>query len=907
MKNIVLFIVFSFYFSANILAQSQVVFTNEQSQSFVIEHTAGLSPVTDAIIGKLAQGNSVPASSLEIIFSFTEKLKITKRDQTYTLSATLANFKFEGKKNYKGFSAESYLMPGNLNFKLKWFRGSQELTNYTFTNVKMEGESVEIARVNEVDTFAIRNAPGTRTLAPMVGTGSNYKIVCSDMVFTYTQEDKKAFEAFTVQVDEYITKSNDTKQQARLLDGIDSREDFLKRLDNLNILYDYRDKASKALDFVQAVKAKDFYKNLPLDRIDPENILAQLESIENQANAIYTSCDNIIRNLDVVYLERGMDMLGARQPERADMFFNKAIEVNPTFAPAHFQLARLYYNGGMVDRAVQKLFEIQNMTPDMQTKMQADELMQGIYNEMLLDAGGLNSDGRYDEALAVLSRAREICQNWRAVPCRANMDDETARALNGKYDNILREADRAFSENKLKNAEDLIQSALAFKNSNRTFIPDDKRMTDRINNLYFKYLDLGDADLNAKKFQNAIGYYEQAGRVCSEYKEISCTDDLDKGLFHARTGVYGDLMTDADRSYYAKDYAKAEKQLTEAAAYRQTYKLEKNANEDALFIKIKQAVYDDYIAKGRNSSTSKKYGDALSYYDYARTIETNYSIKRNSALGGYITTAAQEFSLQLVADGLKFVDSNNLTQARSKYSQARDNASKYGLEGNKTLEREFAKLKDKIFAQECLNAQNEYDRLMREAVSKINTKAYPEADKLLVQAQNHAVDNADCEIDARSAKDKQKEIAQAANYMNQITAVDNQLNSRNYRPAIEMYITANDYFTRNNVARFGLKCDDLYTFITTKNSDFINYASSYYIETKQYDKSLSLMKLLPAKGYDKNYTKVNQTQLATALAQRDYSQNPSGDYKSAILGYVGEDKFFKKFTKSYKKAWKNLD
>ncbi len=891
MKNLFLTLLLIIFYITIISAQSQIIFTQDKTESFLIEHTAGQSPITDAIIAKLAQGNNMSASALDITFTLSQKLRISRRDKIQTLTAELSNFDFDGRKNYKSFSAENYLLPGLINFKLKWYRGNQELAIHTFTNVSIEGNPVEIARVTEVDSIG----------------GNNYKIVLSNIVFSYTQANKIEFEKFTSQVDEYYKKSNETKLQMQQIEGIDANEQYLKRLDNLNILYDYRTKVQKALDFAESVKNADFYISLPIDRNDPESLKANLDRLSLHANNVYTACDNIIRNLDAVYYERGMDMLAARQPERADYFFNQAIEVNPTFAPAHFQLARLYYNGGMVDRAVQKLFEVRGMTPDYQTKAQADELMQGIYNEMLLDATGLNNQGRYDDALAVLDRAREICQKWKEVLCRNTMDDETARALNGKYDNILRDCDTKISQNKLKEAEDLIQAALNFKAANQPFIPSDKRMSDRINNLYFKYLDLGDADLNAKKFQTAIGFYEQAERVCTTYREIECTDDFKDGLFKARTGIYYQTIDNAEAAYLAKDYTKAERTLNEAIAYRQKFTLNKDSSEETLFLKIKQAVYDDYIAKGKSLNTVKNFADALSNFSLAKKIEDNYSVRKNPALGGYINSAAQDYCLQLTAEGLRYVDVNNLPQARSKYSQAKSISTDYGLTGNKTIEREFAKLKDRIFAQECINAQNEYDRLYREALAKINVKAFPEAERLLIDAQNHVVANADCEISSKSAADKQTEIAQAANYMNQIINVDSQLNNRNYRPTIELYLAAAEYFAKNNVARFGLKCDDLYTFIISKSADFINYGASYYIELKDYDKSLSLLKILATKGYNKNYTKTNQTQLAAAYASRDYGQNPGSAYKTNIISYVGEDKYFKQFSKSYKKQWKKLD
>lgn len=888
-KGFILSVLFTFI-GLVLSGQSQVIFTKKITETYIIEHTGGADSDTDAIVHILARGNNTSFYNVEVGFSFKEKRRIMRRGNEQILTVDLSDINFTGDNSYKGFPVNDYLLPELLDFKLKWFKGNQLIATHTFENANLSGSEIEIARVNEADTLG----------------GNNYKIRTSDKLFKYTAENKRNLTNYANQIDDYYEDAQVIENKTDEIESVNSSEEYLKRLQNLNDLYDLRRDAKEALDLIETVESEDYYRQLPLNRIDPAQLNRKMDNLHRSAKSLFDACDRIISNLHVVYLERGMEMLAARRPERADFYFNKSIEIRPDFAPAHFQLARLYYNGGFTDQALVKLYEIRKMTPDYQTKQQADELAQGIYNEFLLEANALNSDGRFDDALGVLSRAREICHTFKDVMCHKNMDAETGRAVNGKYQLILSDIDNALNRKHFDEAEKRINAAIDYYRANQTFFANDNDIADRVNELYFGYIDEGNDKLNKENFEQAENDFLTAGRICRTYNHINCSDHYTEGINKARRGIYNTMLEKADSYYYSRQYHLANSQLDKTKAYREKYKLSKNSREDVLFLKIKQAIYDELVAEGKKFKNAKNYASALNSFDSAKTIEDRYGIKTNRYLNGYISASAKEYIVQILEEGLRYVDINNLPQARKKYSYARELEKKYNLVGNKTLSRKFAELKDRIFAQECINAQNEYDQIYKDALAKSNTRSYIEAENLLGKAIHHAYKYSQCEINTQNAKDKKKEIAPAANYMRQIQEINNDLANGLYQSVIEKYIAAGDYFNKNKVMRFGLNRNDLYTFISSKNSHFINYGITYYLEKRDLEKSYSLLQILEKRAFRKSNTKENQFVMGREFAKRDYAQNPQANFRDNLKRYV-KSWFYVYFKRAYRRQWRKMD
>ncbi|MCD4794361.1 MAG: hypothetical protein K8R54_14085 [Bacteroidales bacterium] len=890
MKNTFLLIFIFLMLSSSVFGQSQIIFDKEDTQSFLMRYRQGESDIKKMIFTKIAKAYNKPVSNVSLTFSYKQRRQILRRGNKLEFIVKLRDITISGDKMYREFDVGETLIPGKTSFTLKWLRGNTVVNEFMFNDVSVSGNNVTIVNMTVNDSVQ----------------ANNNKIRLTDKVFDYTQQNKQQFDRKVNLIDKYYNENLIARNKLRYLNNINSDRDYLIHLENLNDIYILRDTANNVTAYVNSVRQKSFFKSLPLNANDPKGLKNKLSNINNKAKALRDVCTDILENLDQIYYERGIEMLARHNPSKADYYFNKSLEVNPMFAPSHFQLARLYYNSGYIDKAVNKIFEIRGMNPDQETKMQTVELARGIYNDFLLDAGELNNTGRYDEAISILQRARDICRDFPEVICRSNMDVEMSRAVNGKYKIILNDIDINLSNKNLQEAERIIKAAIDFAENSRAFIPDNSQVAERISDLYFIYVERGDQLTLKRSFDKAVLEYNQASRICKNYREINCTDELNKGYFNARTGIYTLYINDAEQIFRSGKNYEAERKIEKAIAYRKKYNLKQDLSEDRLFLDIKQSIYAGFIEDGNSYNTSGNYKEALSKYDNAKQIEKSYSIRANINLRKYIEESANSLVLNITDEGKNKVKVNNLKIAKQLYNDAKALVTKYSLEDN-IVNNAVSDLKGQIFKRECINAQNDYNNYYQEALDLIADRKYISADNKLNDALSYAVSYFQCEIDTKQAKNKKDYISSAVNYSKKVSAVNNNIKRKNYKSALEEYMSAETYHKAQAIRKFGISHTPLYDFISANNTDFIIYSAGFYNHNKEFEKAINLLKEVSRRQAKSKYSKDVQVALGTDLATYDFNQNPNGNYKSNIAKYAGGDKFLKYFSKAYKKQWKRLD
>ncbi|MCF6366313.1 MAG: tetratricopeptide repeat protein [Bacteroidales bacterium] len=891
MRKILLLTLLLIFGILNSFSQSEIIFDRTETQSFLIRYGQGENTYKNQIFTKLANSYNKPRNAVSFTFSYKLSRQVLRTGNQLEFIVNMSDIRLSGDNLYREFDISNALVPSKMSFKMQWLNGRNIINTYTFNDVSISDSYISL--VNMTVTEAEQSV--------------NISINLIDKVFKYSYDNMQLFNNTVDLVDNYYDENIVARNKIRKLNGMNISEDYLSHLQDLNQLFTLRDEANTYIEYTVNVKQKNFYKNLPIDTYDPSGIKNKLIAIEDKAETLRDICNDIIDNFDRIYYERGIEMLSQRKPDRADYFFNKSLEINPNFAPSHYQLARLYYNSGYVDKAVDKVFEIRSMNPDTETKLQTVELAKGIYSDFLLDAGELNNDRRYNDAIAILNRAAEICREFPEVHCRQNMDIEFSRAINGKYQAILNEIDVNLRNNNYKEAERIIGVALDFAQNNRTFISDNSAVADKISNLYFKYVENGNKYNYQSKFSKAINEFDNAARVCNGYREINCTNELEKGYFRARTGMYNSFIKQAENVFRSGNNSEAERYIDKAISFRKKYNLKQNAKEDRLFLDIKQSVYATLIDDGRKFSNAGNYKTALNKFDEADNLEKSFGLRSNPKLRTYITDAAKKMVLQTVDAGKNKVRVNNLTKARKLYNKAKSLVAKYNLGNNTIVKRELSDLKGQIFAQECINAQQAYDVYANEVQNLISAKKYIEADNKINQAFSHSDSYAQCEIDTRELRDKKDYISVAVNYLKKIIAVNDYLKRRNYKSAIENYIAAENYHKVQVISKYGIAHKPLFEFIQASYTDFIIYSVGFYNHNKEYNKALDLLRELSRRKVKSKYTKDMQTILGTDMATNDFGENSRGNLNSNIASYIAGDKFFKYFKKAYKKQWKRLD
>lgn len=889
MKNIFTLLIIIFLSHNAVFSQNQVIFKDADNENYNIKYR-NKNSFEDKIVQKLAVGNSIKPKQVRVKFSYKQVREIRRVGEKLNLSVTLTKFKLSGHIKYKNIFVNEFLTPEKISLRVKLKKGNKVIKTFNITDAIITGQTISVANVS----YAITNSGG--------GT---YTMLVDSKKFNFTNTSYSGFVKKAKYIRKYYDENRTIKTKLRSLSNINADENELKKVSDIQVLYRYKETATNNVAYAKGIKNKGFYRNLRIDRNDPLKLKGKVSNLKNKSTNLLNACNNILNNLHLVYYDRGMDLLTKRKPRKAEKQFNKAIKIKHNYGPAHYQLAEIYYNSGFIDQAVDKIFEIKKMHTDKETKRQTLKLTENIYRGFILDAEGLNNRKRYDEALEILIRANELCTAFKRLRCSNRMDREFARAVGGKYDFLIQDIDLAINQGRLVDAENLVNAAYDYQRENRDLISSPRDVDLRLGDVYIAYLSKGDLLAKKKQYQKAIVEYNDALRICKKYPAIKCTAQLEQSFLNARTGIYNNLLNDSETAYRNRNYANADKYLTEAVNYRKQFNLPESNTEAKIFIKIKQAVYADFIREGKNFMKTRNYSNALKSFEDAKNVENTYNVTPDRTLTASINSAAEGACLQTVEQGMQKVRINDLRSARDIYRTAKDISQKYNL--TKTnISSKLDEFKDAIFKQECVNAQNKYDAIYNDALSAIANKDFIKGNNIINEAIKFSSNNADCDINTNVARNKQNEIAKAVNYQIKLVEINKNINQGNYQSAINEYLSAGNYFSSQRISTFGLQHTKTLDFILSKHSGLVNFAVGYYTDKSDFDSALILLKTLYSRNYSSFNTKIYQKNLGAALARKDHAENPNGNKSTNITKHIGGGVWFRFFKRAYRRQWRKL-
>jgi len=889
MKKILLLTIL--IFTVNLIFSQTFVYNESDNMVVKIQYGEG-GANNNAIVKKMAEGNNQNYNTYKIKVKFTADKKINKTANVNTLQLNIKDLEIKGDYFYKTFNMKKYLLPAQISLDLNYFVNDAATKTFDIPTKNFKtGKITEQSVVIPIET----------------PENAAFKFDLINVILIYDSKNKSDFDKRIATIEAYYASSKQLQKEIDAYENIVIDETVLSSLDDLQQIFDYKQIAVKSEEFVNSTKRQNFYSELPLNNNDPENLKPNLETLRDKSARLKTICNNIIQKLDIIYYDRGMLMLAKNDIRMAQFYFNKSIEQNKNFAPAHYQIAKINFDNQNLEQSLNILLDIYKMNPDVETINKSNSLANLIFFEYIEVGNNFNAQNKFNDAIVWLDKANYVCQNISAVVCSEELHRGYETAVIGNFNNQLAIVDKNINENKLQEAEKQLNGAMQYRADNIGYLPDNQTIISRHNQIYTEYVLNGNSFLKTKKFQAALTEYSNAKRICNKYTYVECTQELENGVFDAHTGVYTQKVDAAQAQLNSGNLDQAEQYVMEANNYQISYNLNKDSRIDSIFIKIKQTRYDNNIAEGAKQVKYQNYEQALIHYNKAKTIENEYNIKKNRNLTSYINSTAKSLILQTVEKGEKKVNVNDLSSARVFLQSAVDLKNQYNIRTDNEVNTAIENLNGKIFKQQCLNYRAEYDSNYQKAVSFIFEKNYIKADEFLTEAINVANTHSECMIDASNADYKKQEIANAVNYQKQMQEITLNYGRGQYQKVIDDYLKTTEYFNTKRLGQnYSLEHVDLYEYIKGRSNAFINYSVNYYIGQDELEKSLSLLKILEQRGYKNKYAKNNQKLLGTKLARRDQPMNPEIKSKDKVLDYTAGSKWFKHLAKAYKKQWKKM-
>ena len=409
-------------------------------------------------------------------------------------------------------------------------------------------------------------------------------------------------------------------------------------------------------------------------------------------------------------------------------------------------------------------------------------------------------------------------------------------------------------------------------------------------------------------YNNALKELDLVKQFCTKVPKYSCNDSIPILQMKSHKGIYFNYIQLSQNAFNSGNHSLALNEVDKAISYQNSNNSWINSNEEAMV--LKQKINADYylvlLKDGKNQLQEKYFQSAFNKFQKATEIEANYTVKKDKQLPELLKKAKLELLYIDVQTARTYVQSNNLSKAREILIRIMNEQKEYQLIEQKLLNDQIEGLKKDIFKQECINAQQNYDTKFNMAVKAETEKDYITAQRLYYECLTEADRFRDCAIQTQLSIEGNKRCEIPAKYQKDLITCKKKATQLNYTEATQDYILLSSFFTQNHLETFGLVHPSLLQFFQNYGTDFMRFGADYFTKNNELDQAFVLLTELMYKNDARSSTKKTQQLLAKEMALRDFKVNPNFDYKLKTMEYTKGNKYFKYFSKEYKKAVKKL-
>ena len=872
-------------FFVNSFSQSLNIYNDISEKQSVVEYSdTELNSINNKIIKQLSQSIPSPLQDTKLSFSYLLGSSINQKGTKILLKADISKIKLVGTFQYKGFIINDVLYPNKIDFKFKWIDKNENLIKSKTLSDVVFKSGKKIVNLSFIDTNNVKGS----------------KIEISDISLVFDENNEEKFNLKLNTIDSYYDSDVRIKIANQNLDKIN--------LDSLNLLNDYLRLIDETHQTIKNIKSLRLVSKLSLQTNDPITLMSKLSKLKLRNEKLKKDIQHVLKNMHEAYYKKGVYYLSVKNPLEAEKYFNKSLEVKKNYPPSLYQLAKIDFGNKKYEKSLTTLSMVLNtLKPKTDTRYDCVKLSEEIIKIYIADAKQLTDDKDFENAFRVLEKCTNICDSINGLNCTKPIEIEYKHAHHGKYQNIIDETEIKISNGDLSQAEKLIDSAQVYQKNYRKYIINDEALFIVYNKLYDAYYAQGSSLNKEKKYEEAFNNLKKAKVICTDYYAVECSEGLSVQIEISVKGIYKNMILSAQQIFDSNDVDSAYQIIQKAEKYRAFYNLDKDDHFDILLAKINHKQYLNLIAQGIKFYENEKSEKALNNFKQAQKIEEKYSYEHNKSLDTLIHKSARMLLLHRIRQGEKEVLKNNLFEARKFSSTAKTIQENYKVENDTIIQQRFEELNNKIFSKDCKNSQLKYNVQFNSALHFIEKKNFIEADNALNKAIKISNENSVCHIITINALNKKQEISPVIKYQKMMLGIDKLIDENSYQGAIKEYLTAEKFFAENNISKFGLEIETLFNFIKNNETlNFVNFAVKYYTNNNNYDNALILLNNLSAKGYERSWAKNNQTLLGTQLAIRDFNAKPEANYKTKLIKYTKNNKWYNSLKKAYIKQWKNL-
>ena len=686
-------------------------------------------------------------------------------------------------------------------------------------------------------------------------------------------------------------------------------DEYIRLLSNFiydtpELIADYASQLSEAEEIVKQ------YSNYKTDIVVYERwyILSNLAKQNREMINFYKP-----KMADCFY-RNGVAMKEAGDGKSATNYFNKAIDVNSNHVLSHLQLAIMDIDSTKLGDASERLYNIMStMNPNADEKALIKGLLEYAYNKNYMYAISLEQQEKYPQAVAVMLELEAFCEKDRLNICDSmSVQNVLERSRTGVYAAQIDMARKALKSERNEAAEEFALAAYNYYSENKKDIRDDMKFAQLAKQISESYI----ADALELRGDPLADEYMAHAKALAEY-----TDKDTRELLEAKISTLNPGKTPLELEYEAIEKENVEESYAERFdSYLDNKEKVELVDVQAEIEKIENDYVNNNTKQGITSGTTltdemeAKFAETKEYLSigsFDKALEALDEATKGGVSGAdaadinnmYLMAireitakrmSAAEFAVwqgeQDVADSLIAVTNELITT----YDVALDT-------GIARIMKSYLLTLDKKL---CSKRQDELDAYVYGITDCLKRKEFATAEKL-VRSALAVPESKNCKLDKTRLKSLMQQVSMPLEYLNLMDKAQTSYKYGDTSAYIRQYASAEALYNRYELGTMGVSHIPIRNMLQqTKNEDYMFKALELIIAQKEYMVALEAIGSMKDIGVKTSKTKKLQEDLAKNMsydmANQDYS------YEAALdtIIYYSTDKWYKYFTKSFKKYMK---
>jgi tetratricopeptide (TPR) repeat protein len=509
----------------------------------------------------------------------------------------------------------------------------------------------------------------------------------------------------------------------------------------------------------------------------------------------------------------------------------------------------------------------------------------------------------YDKALEYFDRGISLQRSFGVTDMR--LGDLRLQALEGIGIRMLNGSETLLNQRNYVEALKSLKGALTFMEEHGLAGHSRGKLVQVADQYFRDALQRIDQLNRGRSYEEALVVLEDARYLCNHFP-IRCDGDiLDQRERDSRQAMFNGMVQQADRVLGRGDLAQAGRLMDEAEAYRTEWApfVTETRESGQVAGRIRQRHYQQAVTTGKSLLDMKDHRQALTYFDEAFRLEEQGGFTFDSKLREYRRTAALQTLLSEADQLERMLGEASFMATKDKLLQILTMRTRYDLQDHKVLDGRLQSLQSRMVSAACLQQQSlfsEQVQLGREMERELKFIAAGEAYRRAVTA---AAEHPECGLSDTLAQRSMERITTAIRYQELIIRSEEMLKVYKNAEALTAYLEAERLFNTGQLSPLGLTHEPFASHVLQQNLNYILSAAYYYLEQEDLRSALRMIDALAARGYPPAQTRLLQEQIGFRLGKEDAAKFPGSKWKTSVQQHTGGSKFYRHFSKAYKKGW----